>query len=98
MNKKLFHLANDIVKIRQEITKLMNYDQYRGSPFLSLIESLLEIVNEIRMEVAYPKKQEEKRYKIIIPCREDSLTEIVNELQENNWSYIIEDLDSEFEE
>lgn len=60
MNEKLFHLGNDVVEIYRKIEKLKK-NELVPVLFISIIEDILHILNEVRRELAFPKKKSRKK-------------------------------------
>lgn len=98
MNQKLFNLGNDMVALHRKIAVFKEKSGPYSIPFLEAFEDLIEIVNTIRMECAYPSKKKENicNFKVTVPCTQHNLDKVVHELQKLMVDYEIRE--SEVEE
>lgn len=92
MNKKLFHLANEVVRMRQKIDEVFPNDSTGNKTDLNIFFSeILGLINHIRMAVAYPEKEEKiESYSFYIEGNHDSISDVLDFLEDKKLKYFYE--------
>lgn len=95
MNRKLFNLGNNIISIQQKIKSLRGGGDIHHL-LLDLIEDLTDVVDTMRMEslqtpIDFVSRKQENIHNFIvkIPCTENNLAEIIEQLQHLQINYTI---------
>ncbi len=92
INKALFHLGNDVVKVSQKIDK--NYDIGSTSQTICVHECLkeiLRIVNVIRLEVLH-SENEKTEWTLKVKCTDEERLGLYQKLQEMEVEYTLSKL------
>jgi hypothetical protein len=83
MNKNLWSLGNEVVKLRQEIDKIPD-----ESFLKNVIQRMLGVINEVRMAVAYPEKKD-LLFDIRVGCTEEELSCLKGQMDVLEVSYVV---------